>query len=294
MRMDLSVAVSFVATHARVLERRRLHLLLGEGSPDEVLAALDAYRNPDGGYGWALEPDQRSATSQPVAAMHALEVLADIRDTKSQRPVELFDWLADHTLPDGGVPFGLPYSDTAGSAPPWTDADATVSSLQMTAQLAAQAHRLARHRAGIAAHPWLATATSYCLDAIDRIVEAPHAYELMFVMRFLDAAADHVPRARPLVDRLSQYVISDGPTPVTGGAEDEALHLLDFTPYADAPSRASFTKDAIAADLDRLAGQQQPDGGWTVAFTPYSPAAALEWRGYATIQAVAILRGTAL
>lgn len=294
MDMDLNAAVSFVATHARILERRRLHLLLGEGSPEDVLAALDAYRNPDGGYGWALEPDLRSATSQPVAAMHALEVLAEVRDAKSQRAPELCDWLADHTLPDGGVPFGLPYSDTAGSAPHWADADATVSSLQMTAQLAAQAHRLARHRADIAGHPWLATATSYCLDAIDRTVETPHAYELMFVMRFLDAVAEHVPRARPLVDRLTRYVTSNGPTPVTGGAEDEVLHLLDFTPYADAPSRASFTKDAIAADLDRLAGQQQPDGGWTVDYTLYSPAAALEWRGYATVQAVAVLRSTAL
>ena len=197
MDMDLNAAVSFVATHARILERRRLNLLLGEGSPDDVLTALDAYRNPDGGYGWALEPDLRSATSQPVAAMHALEVLAEVRDAKSQRAPELCDWLADHTLPDGGVPFGLPYSDTAGSAPHWADADATVSSLQMTAQLAAQAHRLARHRADIAGHPWLATATSYCLDAIDRTVETPHAYELMFVMRFLDAVAEHAPPGSP-------------------------------------------------------------------------------------------------
>jgi hypothetical protein len=291
--MDLDAAVSFVATHGRVLERRRLHLLLGEGSPDGVLAALDAYRNPDGGYGWALEPDQRSATSQPVAAMHALEVLAEVRDTWSHRPVEVCDWLAGHSLPDGGVPFGLPFSDTAGCALPWKDPDPTVSSLQMTAQLAAQAHRLARHRPDIAGHPWLAAATSYCLDVIDRIVEAPHTYELLFAMRFLDAVGDRASETRRLIDRLIRYVKSDGPTPVTG-TDDEFMYLLDFTPYADAPSRASFPKEAIAADLDRLAGRQQPDGGWTVDYPPYSPAAALEWRGYATVDAVAVLRGTGL
>jgi hypothetical protein len=294
MSVDLTTAVSFVATHARVLERRRLDVLLGDGSPDAVHAALDAYRNPDGGYGWALEPDLPSATSQPVAAMHALEVLAEIRDTGSRRPVELCEWLADRTLPDGGVPMCLPYADTAGSAPVWADADATASSLQMTAQVAAQAHRLARHRADVAGHPWLAAATSYCLGAIDRIREAPHAHELMFAMRFLDAVVGLDPRARPLADRLTRHVISDGPTPVAGGAPDEALHLLDFTPYADAPSRASFTEAAIAADLERLAGQQQPDGGWTVTFASYSPAAALAWRGYATVQAVAVLRGMPL
>src|SRR5690242_19732208 len=99
MQMDLDAAVSFVATHARTLERRRLHLLLGEGSVEGVLAALEGYRNPDGGYGWALEPDLRSTTSQPVAAMHALEVFAETRDTKSRRAPQLCDWLADHTLP---------------------------------------------------------------------------------------------------------------------------------------------------------------------------------------------------
>ncbi len=294
MVMDLNAAVSFVSTHARLLERRRLQHLLGEGAPDDVLAALDAYRNPDGGYGWGLEPDLRSVTSQPVAAMHALEVLAEVRDTKSERASQLCHWLAEHTLADGGVPFALPFSDTTGSAPHWTSADATESSLMMTAQLAAQAHRLARHRADIARNPWLATATSYCMDRIERITEAPHAMELMFLMRFLDAVAEHTPPARPLIERLADYVDSDGSMPVLGGAENEVLHLLDFTPHPDAYSRASFTADAIAADVERLASQQQPDGGWPITFTAYTPAAALEWRGYATVQAIAVLRGSAL
>jgi len=294
MDMDLNAAIEFMTTHARLLERRRLRLLLGDGTPEDVLAALDAYRNPDGGYGWALEPDLRSATSQPAAAMHALEVLAEIRDVTSRRPVELCDWLAGHTLADGGVPLALPYPDTVGSAPFWTDADPTVSSLQMTAQLAAQAHRLARRRADVADHPWLAGATTYCLDAIDRIDEAPHAVELLFVVRFLDAVAYHAPAARPLLEKVARFVNHDGPTPVAGGAADEVLHLLEFSPYADAPSRGLFAAGAVAADLERLAGRQQPDGGWTVSFTSYSPAAALDWRGYATVQAVTVLRGGGL
>lgn len=290
--IDLNAAVSFVSTHARVLERRRLQLLLDEGSPAGVLAALDAYQNPDGGYGWGLEPDQRSATSQPVAAMHALEVLAAIGDDSGRGP-GICDWLAGHTLADGGVPFGLQCADTVGSAPHWTNADPTTSSLQMTAQLAAQAHRLARHRKDVADHPWLVRATSFCLDAIDRIDEAPHPYELMFVFLFLDAVADHDPRADRLFDRVQRFVNTDGPISVTGadgGAEGEVLHLLDFSAHAGSRSRSLFGRAAINADLDRLASEQQPDGGWQVTFPSYSPAAALEWRGYATVQAVATLR----
>ena len=287
--MDLNAAITFVSTHGRILERRRLHMLLGEGTAEGVLTALDAYRTADGGYGWGLEPDLRSTTSQPVAAMHALEVLAGVRDTKSRRAPELLDWLSGHTCPDGGVPFALPYSDTAGSAGHWVTADSTVSSLMMTAQLAAQAHRLARYRADVAGHPWLGPATSYCLDQIEQTT-SPHAIELMFVLRFLDAVTERTPRAWPLLEQFSGYVTKDGPHPVTGGAEGEVLHLLDFTPYSDAPSRAVFPAEAVAADRDRLASQQQPDGGWEVTYASFSPAGALEWRGYTTVQSVTVLQ----
>ena len=77
---------------------------------------------------------------------------------------------------------------------------------------------------------------------------------------------------------------------MTGGAEGEVLHLLDSTPYSDAPSRAVFPAGAIAADRDRLASRQQPDGGWEVTYASFSPAGSLEWRGYTTVQSVTVLR----
>jgi hypothetical protein len=288
--VDLDAAVAFTANHARLLDRRRMQHLLGLTSPESVLTALDAYRNPDGGYGWGLEPDLRSVTSQPAGAMHALEVLAEIRDT-SQRPLQVFEWLAGHTHHDGGVPFALPFADTGGSATLWASGSSETGSLQMTAQLAAQGNRLARQRADVAAHPWLTAATWYCLKAIERIVDTPQAYELMFSVRLLDAAAAQAPRAGELLERLSRFMVLDGPTPVVAS---EVLHPLDFSPYADAASRALFGNDVIGADLDRLDGSQRPDGGWDVSFTSSSPVAALEWRGYATVQAVSVLRGGAL
>lgn len=292
MEIDLDAAVSFVTTHARVIERRRLHHLLGEGSSAGLLAALDTYRNADGGYGWALEPDQRSSTSQPVAAMHALEILAAIRDD-SDRALGICDWLEAHALPDGGTPFGLPYSDTQGSAPHWISAGTETSSLQMTAQLAAQAHRLARHRKDIADHPWLASATGFCLDAINRIDAAPHPYELMFVFLFLDAVTGHDAEAERLLERLRPFVSVEGPTSVDE-AEGEVLQVLDFSPFPDTRSRRLLGEATITAELHRLASQQQPDGGWQVTFPTYSPAAALAWRGYVTVQAIATLKGATL
>src|ERR687894_1664107 len=103
MTVALAAAADFRASSARLLDRRRFDLLFGDGDAEAVLAAVDGYRNPDGGYGWGLEPDLRSRTSQPGGALHAFEVFADVGAAASDRAVELGDWLATVTLPDGGL-----------------------------------------------------------------------------------------------------------------------------------------------------------------------------------------------
>jgi hypothetical protein len=294
MTIDLQNAASFMATHARILDQRRFRLLVDGGDtteePATLLAALDAYRNPDGGYGWGLEPDLRATESQPGAALHAFEAMADAAPATTPNAAALCDWLHSVTLPDGGVPFALPIRDAAGCAPFWVEADPKASSLQITAAVAAHAHRVARFDPAVANHPWLAVATKYCLDAAQAVEEPPFAYVLSFALQLLDTAADRTPQARAALEHLGQFVPADGAVPVDGGAEGETLHLLDFAPYPDRPVRALVTEDAVSADLDRLASQQQPDGGWRADFASYSPAAALEWRGYMTERAVAILQ----
>jgi hypothetical protein len=287
--VDLDAARSFMAGHARVLDRHRLLTLLGEGAAANALAAVDAYRNPDGGYGWGLEPDLRSVTSQPVGAMQAMEVFAEAAPTTTVRAVELCDWLHGQTLSGGGLPFALPVEDPGGSSPIWTSGDGTASSLQMTSQVAAHAHRLAPHQIEVAEHPWLEAATRYCLDAIRGMGAAPGPHELMFSLRFLDAAAPRLPEADAAVDLLARHVPPGGAVPVQGGAAGEMLRPLDLSPWPGSPSRRLFDDQVVEEDLVRLAGLQQPDGGWIVDFESSSPAAELEWRGYATVAAVGTL-----
>ncbi|MEO8692616.1 MAG: hypothetical protein ABI658_03815 [Acidimicrobiales bacterium] len=289
MNIDLTAASAFMTTHGRLLDRRRFESLLGGAGAAEVLAALDGYRNADGGYGWGIEPDLRAAESQPAGAMHALEVLAE-HAVITPRSVELCDWLDRQTLADGGLPFALPIRDAAGCAPFWADADQTVSSLQVTAQVAANAQLVARHDPAVAAHRWLERATDYCVRAIRAVDTDPHAYELLFALRFLDATIERVPEAHELLEHLGRFIPPDGRVPVAGGSEGEMLRPLDFAPHAGRPVRALFASDVIDTDLERLAALQQPDGGWVVDYASFSPIAALEWRGYATVRAVEILR----
>jgi hypothetical protein len=288
--VDLSAAADFLAGSARVLDRRRFEFLFDGGDPAAVLAAVDAYRNRDGGYGWGLEPDFRSRTSQPGGALHAFEAFADVVPVRTGRAAELCDWLASVSLPDRGLPFALPVPDPAACAPFWASADSTESSLQITAVVAAAAHRVGAADVVIADHPWLTRATEYCMAAVRALGPEPHAMVLAFVAQLLDAAAPTTPGAAGLIDVLRPYVPADGLLHVAGGAEDEFMRPLDFAPFPGGPARSLFRPDVVDAELERLAEAQQPDGGWRVDFASYSPQATLEWRGSRTVQALALLR----
>ncbi|MDA3624773.1 hypothetical protein OU415_04935 [Saccharopolyspora sp. WRP15-2] len=291
MSIDLGRARTFMTSHARILDRRRFDVLTtgGDAARQAIVRGLDAYRNPDGGYGWGLEPDLRAPESQPGGALHAFEALADA-EAGSPHTTALLDWLNAVTLADGGLPFALPISDPAACAPFWVQADPAESSLQITAAVAAQAHRAARWDESIRDHPWLKTAMRYCFDAVRRIDEAPFAYVLSFALQLLDIVSETHPEARELLDHLGRFVPADGAVAVVGGAEGETLHLLDYAPEPGRPVRDLLDPEAVSADLDRLERGQLQDGGWAVDFTSYSDAASLEWRGYATASAVSVLR----
>ena len=68
----VAAARAFLAGNGRLLDRQRFQVITGTSDgAHAVLAALRAYRNADGGYGWGIEPDLRSPESQPLGAMHA-------------------------------------------------------------------------------------------------------------------------------------------------------------------------------------------------------------------------------
>jgi hypothetical protein len=286
----LDLITEYMSTRARLLDRRRFELLFARGTVDATLAALAAYRNPDGGYGSGLEPDLRSSTSQPVAALHAFEVFEEIGPETSPDAAALCDWLGSITVPGGGLPFALPIPDPAGCAPFFQGADPSHSSLHMTSMLAGIAHRIARHDKAVRDHEWLATATAYSLRFIRQLDGPGHALEFRYALQFLDAVHVVEPGAEAELRRLGAFIPESGSMHVAGGAEDEAMRPLDFAPDPDRPLRRFFPAAAIDAELDRLAAEQRDDGGWAVDWDSYSPAATFEWGGWATVRAMKILR----
>ena len=105
---DFDAAAEFMAGHARVLDRRVFQRLFQGGAPEPFRDAVAAYRNDDGGFGHALEPDLRTATSQPAAVEMALRIMdaADAWDEQLVRAA--IDWLTSIAPSEGGATFVLP------------------------------------------------------------------------------------------------------------------------------------------------------------------------------------------
>jgi hypothetical protein len=73
--IDRRAAENFIWSAARLVDRHRYSMLFADGPGEPVVEALRGYRNPDGGFGHALEPDLRCPASQPAATLYALEML---------------------------------------------------------------------------------------------------------------------------------------------------------------------------------------------------------------------------
>jgi hypothetical protein len=282
---DLDRIHDFVTSTARLLDRRRMELAVGAGDPAATLTVLAGYRNADGGFGWGLEPDSRAPGSQPVAALHAFEVFEEVAPLTSPLAPSLLDWFDAIALDGGAVPFALPGGGSAGSAPMWGTADTKSPSLHMTAVVLSIAHRVARHDPEVAAHSWLRRATQWAVGEIATLDGPRDAIEFRYVLQLLDALD-----ARDELERLGAHLPPDGTMPVTGGKTDEAMRPLDFSPEPGRPIRDLINAQSVENDLDRLAAEQQDDGGWDVDWAHWSPAGGLEWRGWATVRAVRILR----
>jgi hypothetical protein len=243
-----------------------------------VLEALRAYRNRDGGFGHALEPDVRAPESEPASTLSALEVLAEVGALDDPMVEGAADWIGTIADPDGGLPFVLPSAAAHPHAPWMVPSD---GGSFLTFAIAARLWE-----AG-STEPWLGRATDWCWSKLENSDELS-AYWLKFSLDFLDHVPDQA-RASATIERLRSQLGTDGSIRVPGGTENERLTPLVLSPRPECRSRALFTDDQVDIDLDLLEREQQVDGGWTFDWFAWSPGQSVEWRGILTVRALATL-----
>lgn len=299
----LARAEHFLWLTARVLEQRLFaHHFLG-GSADPVETALDAYRNTDGGYGHALEPDLRGPVSHPLHTGHALRVLDAIGRCGGQRVERVCRYLTSVTTPDGALSPRDPGQAGRPAAPSVPVPDAPASELLATGPVVGLLHR------NEVWHAWLFRATDFCWQAVAAL-ERSHPYEVQAAVAFLDSVPDRS-RAEAVSDRLGRLVREhrlavldpderDACPSAPGYAPGEHHFPHDYAKTPNSVARAWFTDEEMTRSLDFLASGQQADGGWPVpaqraarGWCPprqRAPGPALEARSMVTVEALCTLR----
>jgi hypothetical protein len=280
--VDLNAAERFLAGTGRILDQRRFDLLLRGGDPASVRDAVAAYRNPDGGFGHALEPDCRCPDSQPAAAGMALRILDEADAWDEQLVGDACEWLERNAAAGGGATFVEPGLDGWPHAPWWVPEEGRPASLIQTGLIAGPLHARA------ASHPWLDRATEVMWDRIAEL-SAPGPYDMLGVLKFLDYAPDR-DRAQQAFDKAGPLLLDCKVVELDPDATGEVHGPLEFAPRPDSLARQLFDPATIDAHLDHLERGQQDDGGWTFNWFAWSPAAAADWRGFMTVDAVTVLR----
>jgi len=276
---NLESAETFLWKNARLLERRLFSFLFKGGRREDVLAALSAYQNEDGGFGNALEPDKRTPTSQPVDQEVALRVLDDV-GFDAAIVERMCDFLMSITSEEGGVPFVLPTVRDAPRADWWNTQDDPPASINPTASIAGLLHK---HQFQ---HPWLEQATAFSWRKVEELQNGMD-YELICAATFLEYVPDRG-RAETFFPKIAEQI--KGRTTLDPQAAELMFTPLTWAPTPDSLPRRLFADDVIDSHLDALAARQQADGGWPIYWPPVSPACELEYRGVVTVGALKTLK----
>jgi hypothetical protein len=271
----------FLLREGRLLERR-LFATCFEGAPAAgVVDALRGYRTDDGGFGHALEPDKRCPESLPLDVENAFQALVTAGTNDAAMVAEACDYLVTVADGDGAVPLTLPVIERYPRAVHLTDWTYRPD-VNPTAGLAGLLYRLG------ATHPWLDRATEYCWRALTTGELSDDAHALSEALVFLANVPDS-DRAGTVAKRVVDHLAAADHFNADPGATGYGLTPLSIAPTATSRWRDLFPADAVEAHLDRLERDQQPDGGWPIAWEPPGNAGLLEWRGKVTLSALLTL-----
>ena len=285
---DIQAAERFLAANARVLEKRRFERLFAGGEAAPVRDAVAAYRNRDGGFGQALEPDTRCPGSQPLATDFALRALLDTDAWDAALAEGASSWLAA-TAPAGGGAVFVNESVKGWPHAPWmVPEDGEPASLTCTGLLAGTLYAAAPRHAAPEADPWLQQATGLIWSRIDALTTS-NPYEIRGLLWFLDNVPDRE-RAQAAVAKIGPMIFDQEMVALDPATPGEVHFPLDFAPLPNSIARPLFDPPVIEVNLDHLAAAQRDDGGWMFNWMAWSPAAERDWRGHVTVDALRVLR----
>jgi hypothetical protein len=264
-------ALSYLEREGRPVDAAWARIATGRDDERKAaLEALSAYQNTDGGFGRHLEPDIAAPNSNPFAARIALQILSSIGASPGEPLVQrLLDWLVRNQDDNGGWRFSSATYEY--DLAPWF-AGWTFPSLNPSLNLAGYVARLELDAPDLQRHTLVLFEE---LASLDTIQDGGFYNVLPF--------AEYTPWVEH-PDRNSYFAALV--TRITATAEagdyEDASHFFEHVGPANGPTARQLPPALIAAQLERIKAEQQPDGGWS---TPYDD----HWRSWATAMSAAVL-----
>jgi len=254
-------ASQWLDTHGRDLDRMRLEFAFGKGNADSVLDALAKFKNSDGGFGHALEPDVRLADSSVIATTVALQILREVHTDVSNilvhGAIEYLIKTLDHDVlawkcvPD--------HVDDAPHAPWWNPED------RPTGFTANPDSEIVSHF-----HYYCDLVPSALLRDLTEAARS-HLRENSATLRMHDVyCAEWLRNIQTLSEATRKEILGQTHPAVMRVVETDlskwntyCARPLDLVDSPDSPYFAAL-RDAVAMNLEYLVDTQKDDGTWLV------------------------------
>lgn len=241
-----------------------------DGPADDIIAALSAYQNTDGGFGNGLEVDIKAPVSNPFAARLAMQAmrLVDL-DVSAAMRARLLTWLTDTQAEDGDWHFAPDVYDAPLS--PWFAAW-EFPSLNPACCVVGNAIPLEIATETMRSR----VARLFAAKASRDDASSGDFYTMLPYVEYV--GVEDVPERDAWLASLAEGIVRADEQ----GAYADAGHFFDHALVAGPALARRLPREMLIRWTDRLLGEPQEDGGWP---TPYDPA----WRPWFTTTALMTL-----
>lgn len=301
---QFTAAQNFIDQSARSLDQARFRHAFAAVSASEVLQELQAYQNPDGGFGRGLEPDWRSPASSALCTTIALQIMREVgvepnHDFVRSSLQYLVNTVHPHTHHWRNIPVPSDVAATVQPHAPWWSQGTPPNrfdafSLNPTAEILGYLYEYAAYVPSIIP-PELIQAVgdrvAYVLNTHPTPLEM---HDLLCCLRLYQSPGVPLGLKTLVHQRLAKDLHTTLDTDPAAWA-DYGLRPLQVITRPDSPLMTGL-EGAIAANLDFEVKSQNPDGAWYPTwdwgemFPDAWPVAQQDWAGKLTVDTLLTLR----